>query len=81
MDIERFMAIDPLALILRPDIYVRLHLPDPLPMDAVREQVQGAVRGLNANERKTALLRVRVLTAFAHALERELAHCAGETAS
>ena len=38
-------AIDPLALILSPEVYARLHLPDPPPDQLVATQVQQIARG------------------------------------
>lgn len=64
-------AIDPLALLLRSDVYVRLTLPDPAP-ENLRTQARKAVEGLDARERKEALETVGNLVAFARALEHEL---------
>jgi hypothetical protein len=64
-------AIDPLALLLRSDIYIRLTLPDPAP-EAIRAQAHEAVKGLSPREREQALAKVGNLVAFARALEHEL---------
>jgi hypothetical protein len=64
----RFTAIDPLALILRSDIYIILHLPDPPPPDVLRENVRAAVKGMTADERIQALARLRGLKTYAEAL-------------
>lgn len=64
-------AIDPLALVLRPDIYVRLTLPDPAP-ETLRAHARAAVQGLSPREREAALANVGNLVAYARALEHEL---------
>ncbi|MEA3204058.1 MAG: hypothetical protein QOI63_1738 [Thermoplasmata archaeon] len=64
-------AIDPLALLLRSDIYVRLTLPDPAP-ESIRTHAREAVKGLTPREREQALEKVGNLVAFARALEHEL---------
>ncbi|MCA1812114.1 MAG: hypothetical protein LC623_08910, partial [Halobacteriales archaeon] len=55
--IRQETAIDPLALLLRPDIYVRLTLPDPAP-ETLRTHARAAVQGLNPREREQALQHV-----------------------
>jgi hypothetical protein len=69
--IRQETAIDPLALLLRPDIYVRLTLPNPAP-DTLRTHAREAVKGLSVREREQALENVGNLVAFARALEHEL---------
>src|SRR5262249_22437933 len=51
-------AIDPLALILAEDIYVRLTLPDPPPIDIWTRELAAAARVLTPAQRKTALARL-----------------------
>jgi hypothetical protein len=62
-------AIDPLALILSNEVYVKINLPRPPPdLAALRE----LVKGLDANEKKLALDRARGLEQYAKALEKVL---------
>ena len=69
---EHFTAIDPLALILRSDIYVRLTLPDPPPIEVLRENIREALKNMTTDERNRALVHVRAVQAYANAVEREL---------
>jgi hypothetical protein len=63
------VAIDPLALILSNDLYVKINLPRPPPdLAALRE----LVKDLSASDRKLALDRARGLGEYARALERAL---------
>ncbi|HEX2065690.1 MAG TPA: hypothetical protein VHI93_02660 [Candidatus Thermoplasmatota archaeon] len=64
-------AIDPLALVLRPDVYVRINLPYPAP-ETLRAHAREAVKGLNAREREQALESVGNLVTWARAVEQEL---------
>jgi hypothetical protein len=62
-------AVDPLALILSNEVYVKINLPRPPPdLAALRE----LVKGLDATERKHALDRARGLQQYANALEKVL---------
>ena len=64
-----FVTIDPLALILSNDLYVRINLPRPPPdLAALRE----LVRSLDATEKKLALERTRQLGEYAKTLEKAL---------
>jgi hypothetical protein len=58
-------AIDPLALILSNEVYVKINLPRPPPDLAVLREL---VKGLDANEKKLALDRARGLEQYAKAL-------------
>jgi len=69
---DQSIAIDPLALILRSDLYVRLHLPDPPPPDVLRKNVQEAIHGMTADQRSHALARLKLLRLYADALGHEL---------
>jgi hypothetical protein len=62
-------AIDPLALILSDDVYVKINLPRPPPDPAALREL---VRGLTAGEKKLALERARGLGEYAKALEKAL---------
>ena len=66
------LAIDPLALILRSDIYVLLTLPDPPPIEVLERQVQTMVKAMAPAERKRVLERAEALMVYVQALRREL---------
>jgi hypothetical protein len=68
----RAVAIDPLALILRSDIYIKLHLPDPPPDEVLRSEIREAVSQMSAREKASALADVERLAVYASALKREL---------
>jgi murein DD-endopeptidase MepM/ murein hydrolase activator NlpD len=63
-------AIDPLALILRGDIYIRLTLPDPPP--ELKTQIQAFVRTMTPEQRRRALGRLKNLEAYSNAMEDAL---------
>lgn len=65
------VAIDPLALLLRSDIYVKLTLPDPPPPDVAG--IREVVAALDPEERKFALTRVKALKTTLGLFEKELA--------
>lgn len=66
------LAIDPLALILRPDIYVKLTLPDPPPIDLFLRQVREVIEAMSIEDRRLALGRVELYQKQLAALEREI---------
>ena len=68
---DHLVAIDPLALILRSDIYVKLTLPDPPPELSVG--IREIAKGMGAQEKQAALARVRALSKYCAAMEKELA--------
>ena len=68
---KEFYAIDPLALLLRNDVYVRLTLPDPPPIDL--RQVRESLSKMTISEKQEALTRAKALTAYAAAMEKEIA--------
>jgi len=70
-------AIDPLALILRGDIYVKLTLPDPPPIELLKAQIEELVRAMTPEERKQALERVRNFKGYEKLLEQALNKQAG----
>jgi len=67
---ERFLLIDPLAMILRSDVYVRLHLPDPPPIEILEQEIQAAVQQMSHEQIGQTLERVRSLATFAQTAER-----------
>lgn len=67
-----YAAIDPLALILRNDIYVLLHLPDPAPIEAAAKEVEAIVEQMPASARQEALARAKAFGTYVRALESAL---------
>jgi hypothetical protein len=72
---KEYEIVDPLALILRPEIYVILHLPDPPP--DLRARVQESIRDMSAKDRQQALARVKSLAAYANAVVKTLGSVEG----
>jgi Peptidase family M23 len=69
---SHYLAIDPLALVLSSQTYVRLTLPDPPPIDVWTRQVREVVMSMTFEERKATLARVRTLGVRLKALEGQL---------
>jgi len=69
---DGIVAIDPLALVLRHDIYLKLHLPDPPPVEVIQEYVRKCVRRMTPEEKKHARIRAKALSAYVTAMEKEL---------
>ena len=63
---------DPLALLLRGDIYVKLTLPDPAPIEVLRSWIEELVRTMTPDERKQALERVTAFKDYQNVVEQEL---------
>lgn len=72
VDLSSYRAIDPLALILSNEVYVRLTLPDPPPFEVIRSYARAMARSASAAEKRQALNRARVLRAYVEAVEQEL---------
>ena len=72
LDLSSYRTIDPLALILSGEVYVRLTLPDPPPIEIIRAYARGLARSGSAIEQRRALNRARVLLAYARTVEQEL---------
>ena len=64
-------AIDPLALILRGDVYIKLTLPDP-PPEVLRARIEEMVQAMSMEERKRALDRVGAFKGYDTLLEEML---------
>jgi len=69
---HRLVAIDPLALLLSPSVYIRLTLPDPPPIEVLIQEIRALTSDMDATEKKAALARAKALGAYAKALEKEL---------
>jgi hypothetical protein len=66
-------AIDPLALILRSDIYTLIHLPDPPPeVEELKQRIRALVQRMTPPEKERALDRVHAFRTYAEAAEHEL---------
>jgi predicted Co/Zn/Cd cation transporter (cation efflux family) len=68
----QYLAIDPLALALSGDVYIKLHLPDPPPIDQVIARIHEVVKGMTPDQKRQAAGRVKALRIYAETLEAEL---------
>ena len=66
------VAIDPLALILTNQAYVRLTLPDPPPPGVLRDQIAAQVKAMSVAQRKAALANLERVQAYVKAVAGEL---------
>lgn len=66
------LAIDPLALILAPQVYVKLTLPDPPPIEVWTREVRELLQGMSREERAAVRARVEELRKRFEAVERAL---------
>ena len=64
-------AIDPLAMILSNEVYVKLKLPYPVPY-LIRARVRDLVRGMSASEKRAAIANVGVFETYVKVLREEL---------
>jgi hypothetical protein len=69
--IEHKVKINPLALLL-PGYFIKIHLPDPPPIDVIQAQVQKAVKGMAPAEKKVLQNKVKALKAYITAVEKVL---------
>jgi hypothetical protein len=67
-----FIAVDPLSLVLRPDIYIKLHLPDPAPLDRIETEIHKSIKEMTPEQKKHARARLKTLKAYVKAMEKEL---------
>lgn len=67
-----YRSIDPLALVLRGDIYVKIHLPYPLPLERIAVRVRQAAEGMNANEKRRALKQLSNLDSVTRILRQAI---------
>ena len=65
----QLVAIDPLALILSNEVYVKIHLPDPPPIPLAFREL---VKGLSSSDRKLARERARRLGEYVKSIENAL---------
>jgi hypothetical protein len=72
VDISSFKAIDPLALILSGEVYVKLNLPYPPPIEVIRAYARAMARTATATEKRQALNRAHVLRTYIQAVEEAL---------
>ena len=69
---ERKVLVDPLSLLLSGQVYVKFTLPDPPPIDVIRERLHESVREMGPAEREYALANAKVLAEYARVVEEEL---------
>ena len=62
----------PLSLLLSGQVYVRLTLPDPPPIDVIRERLRESVREMGPAEREYALANAKVLGEYVRVVEEEV---------
>lgn len=65
-------AVDPLSLVLRGDIYVKIHLPDPPPDEVIQERVRESVIKMSPEQKQKAYARAKALSVYVRAMEKEL---------
>lgn len=66
-----FVTIDPLSLGLSPAVYIKLHLPDPPPFEAVQTHLRNSIERMSNKEKIQARARIKSLRVFTEALEKE----------
>jgi hypothetical protein len=66
------LAIDPLALVLSSEVYIKLHLPDPPPFETIQTYIQDRIKGMSTKQKVQVRARLKALKAFAEAFEMEL---------
>lgn len=66
------IAIDPLALLLRGDVYVKIHLPDPPHDDMLWEHVRENLRQMTPQQRRVTLVQIRTLKTRLGTVEKQL---------
>jgi len=65
-------AIDPLAILLSNEVFVRINLPRPPELEVIVERIAPALQGISATERTQTLARAKALGAYAAAVEKAL---------
>jgi hypothetical protein len=65
------IEIDPIAFLL-PGYFIKIHLPDPPPIDVIQAQVQKAVKGMAPAAKKVLQNKVKVLNTYIRAIEKVL---------
>jgi hypothetical protein len=66
------LAIDPLALVLRGDVYIRLHLPDPPPIDRFIQELRRELPTMDEDAKDELAHRLGLLSDSARQLAREV---------
>lgn len=66
-----FVTIDPLSLLLSPALYIKLHLPDPPPFEAVQTHVRNSIKRMTNKEIIQARARIKALKTLTESLEKE----------
>jgi hypothetical protein len=68
----QYVAIDPLALILSNELYVKLTLPDPPPIEVLRPRIVQVLRSMSRAERRRTLARIEGWSGWLRALGQEV---------
>jgi len=68
-NIGEYRTIDPMALLLRGDIYVKLNLPYPLPLEVVVVRVRQSAHGMSENQKNMALKQLNNLSRVSEVLK------------
>jgi Peptidase family M23 len=79
LDLSQYLTIDPLALILSGEHYVRINLPYPPPIEVLRAHARALARSASSAEKVRALNRARALRAYVDVIEQELGVAAKKT--
>ncbi len=69
---RRWVAVDPLSLLLKGSVYVKLTLPDPPPFENFRREWRQAIRAMSREERAELRTRLRQYSKYLDAIEEEL---------
>jgi hypothetical protein len=69
---ENELALDPLAFLLRGDVYVKIRLPYPAPIEPFVSQMRSAIDRMSVGECREALARAKLLSAYSELFEAEL---------
>ncbi|HET9984297.1 MAG TPA: PQQ-binding-like beta-propeller repeat protein [Longimicrobiales bacterium] len=71
-DHRYYAAIDPLALVLRGDIYVKINLPYPQPVEVLAARVRKMAGGMNRAEKNDALAQLKSLDTVARMMQQAI---------
>jgi outer membrane protein assembly factor BamB len=71
-EIGEYRTIDPLALLLRGDIYVKINLPYPVPIEALEVRVRLSAQGMSEHQKRIALKQLSNLNMVSEALKKAI---------
>jgi hypothetical protein len=72
IDYSKMVAVDPLSMVLRPDIFIKLHLPRPPADREIQKYVRKYVNMLTPDQKQEARQRTKALSVYIKAMEKEL---------